>query len=241
VKPALAIAFRAATALAAVAVLAAAGWLGYDALARRPITDVRFTGDTSRVPAADLDRLAAGLRGREAREVALPAVRDAVRRLPWVRECAVRRVFPGELEVVIEEHTALARWDETRLVSVRGEVFAADYEGALPRFSGPEGSAAEIAAAWKGISEAAAPLGSPVTELRLSERRAWQAKLASGLAIELGRGDVKARLARFAAVWPQVAATAAAATHADLRYPNGFALRGVAPEDRKAAPRARRA
>ena len=178
---------RAAGAVAAVALLGAGAWYGYDALARRPIAVVRFTGDTARVPAADLERLAAGLRGREARDVALPDVRDAVKRLPWVRDCSVRRVSPGTLEVAIEAHVPLARWDETRLVSARGEVFAAAYEGALPRFSGPEGTAPEMAAAWKGIAEAAAPLASPVVELRLSKRRAWQAKLASGLTLELGR------------------------------------------------------
>lgn len=240
-KPALAIALRAAGGLAAVALVAMVAWYGYDALARRPIATVRFTGDTARVPAADLDRLAMGLRGREAGDVALPAVREAVKRLPWVRDCVVRRVFPGTLEVAIEAHAPLARWDETRLVSVRGEVFTANFEGDLPRFSGPEGTAAEMAAAWKAIGAAAAPLASPVAEIRLSQRRAWQARLASGLTIELGRESIGERLARFAAVWPRIADSAATATHADLRYPNGFALRGVAPEDRKPARKDRHA
>lgn len=241
-KPALAIVLRAASGMAAAALLAAAGWYGFDALARRPIATVRFTGEVARVPAADLERLAAGLRGREGREVALQSVRDAVKRVPWVRDCSVRRVFPGALEVSIESHAPLARWDDERLVSVRGEVFAAGYDGELPVFAGPEGTAPEMAAAWKDIARAAAPLASPIAELRLSERRAWQAKLASGLVIELGRADVEARLARFAAVWPRVAAQAGAATHADLRYPNGFALRGVASDDnKKIAPKGRRA
>ena len=239
-KPAVAIALRATGAVLAVALLGVCGWFGYDMLERRPIASVEFTGDTRRVPAADLDRLAAGLRGRQARDVALPEVREAVNRLPWVRDCAVRRRFPDVLEVAVEVHAPLARWDDTRLVSVRGEVFTAEYDGELPRFSGPEGTAAEMTAAWKRIREAAAPLASPVAEIRLTERRAWQATLASGLTIVLGRSDFDGRLARFAALWPQVAAEAVAATHADLRYPNGFALRGIAAE-KKPAPTGRRA
>ena len=240
-KPAVAIALRATGGLLAVALVAVCGWFGYDMLARRPIASVEFTGDTRRVPLTDLDRLAAGLRGRRGSDVALPAVREAVNRLPWVRDCAVRRRFPDVLEVAIEVHAPLARWDDTRLVSVRGEVFTADFEGDLPRFSGPEGTSAEMAAAWKRIREETAPLGSPVTEIRLTQRRAWQAKLASGLAIDLGRGDFDARLTRFAALWPQIAAQAATATHADLRYPNGFALRAVAGAEKKPAPKGRRA
>lgn len=238
--PAAALALRAASGLAATALLALAGWHGYEALARQRIADVRFTGDLARVPRADLDRLAEGLRGREARDVALPALRDGVKRLPWVRECAVRRVFPATLLVAIEAHAPLARWGEAHLVSELGEVFAADHDGDLPLFEGPEGTAPEMAAAWSAIRRAASPLGSPVTELRLTPRRAWQAKLASGLAIELGRRDVEARLARFAAAWPGIAERAQGATHADLRYPSGFALRGVtAPEKSKPAPKGR--
>jgi len=240
-KPGIALLLRAAGGLAAVAFLAGAAWYGYDALGRRPISAVRFTGDTARVGEAALDRLAAGLRGRESGQVDLAAVRDAVKRLPWVRESAVRRVFPGTLEISVEAHQALARWDDARLVSVRGEVFAVDHDGELPRFTGPEGAAAEMAAAWAGIVRAAAGLGSPVAELRLSARRAWQARLASGLVIELGREGIESRLARFAAAWPQVAAAAAGATRADLRYPNGFALRGVAREERGNAAKGRRA
>jgi cell division protein FtsQ len=239
-NPALAVALRATSGIAAMALLAACGWYGYDVLARKPIANVRFTGDTSRVPAAELDRLAAGLRGRQARDVALPEVREAVKRVAWVRDCAVRRRFSDSLEIAVEAHALLARWDETRLVSVRGEVFTAEHDGALPLFSGPEGTAAEITSAWKGIERAAAPLGNPITELRLTQRRAWQATLASGLAIELGRGEFKARLVRFAAAWPHIAAEAASATHADLRYPNGFALRGLATEPKKPAPKVRR-
>ncbi|MBZ0249690.1 MAG: cell division protein FtsQ/DivIB, partial [Burkholderiales bacterium] len=175
------------------------------------------------------------------RAVALADVREAVKRVTWVRECSVRRAFPATLVVAVEAHEPLARWDETRLVSVRGEVFAADHEGELPVFEGPEGAAPEMARLWPVVGKAAAPLGSPVTELRLSARRAWQATLASGLVIEMGRSDVEARLARFAAAWPQVAADAARATRADLRYPGGFALRGVAPPEKKPAPGGRRA
>ena len=235
-KPALARVLRAAIGLAAVALLGAAGWAGYGLLARQPIAQVRFTQDVARLPAAQLDRLAAGLRGRE---VALPSVREAVRRLPWVRDCVVRRVFPATLVVAIETHSVLARWDETRLVSERGEVFTADDERILPRFVGPEGKAADMAAAWPGLVNAAAPLGSPIVEIRLSERQAWQARLASGLTLELGRGEVQARLARFAAVQPYIGEQAGKATHADLRYPNGFALRGVPAEGGKAAPAGR--
>ncbi len=236
-SPKMATGLRAAAGVIAVALLAGGSWAAWDALGRRPIAEVRFTGDTARVAAADLERLAASLKGREAREAPLESVREAARRLPWVRDCSVRLRFPDTLEVRLEAHRPLARWDETRLVSERGELFAAPFDGALPRFEGPEGSAAEMARAYRAIAAAAAPLASPVATLRLSARRAWQATLASGLTLELGRGDYEARLVRFAALWPSIQATAPAASHADLRYANGFALREGAPPKPAAARR----
>jgi cell division protein FtsQ len=94
-----------------------------------------------------------------------------------------------------------------------------------------------MAKAYRAIAAAIGPLESPVARLHLSARRAWQATLASGLTIELGRGDFEPRLARFAALWPAIVATAPAAAHADLRYPNGFALRESAPPKPAAAAR----
>lgn len=228
---------RAAAGVLAVIALAGGGWLGWDTLARRPIASVRFTGETARVAAADLERLAASLKGREAREAPLESVREAVRRLPWVRDCSVRLRFPDTLEVRLEAHEPLARWDEARLVSVRGEVFAAPYEGPLPRFEGPDEAAAEMARAYAAIVPAIGPMESPVAKLGLSKRRAWQVTLASGLTLELGRGDYDARLARFVAMWPSVLASAPTVTHADLRYANGFAIRESAPTKPAAAPR----
>ena len=228
---------RAAAGMLAVIVLAGGGWLGWDTLGRRPIAAVRFTGDTARVAAADLERLAASLKGREAREAPLESVREAVRRLPWVRDCSVRLHFPDTLVVRLEAHAPLARWDETRLVSARGEIFAATYEAPLPRFEGPAEAAAEMARAYVAIAQAIGPLQSPLAKLGLSRRRAWQATLASGLTLELGRGDFDARLARFVAMWPSVQASAPTVTHADLRYANGFAIRESAPPKPAAAPR----
>ena len=228
--PALATSLRVAGSLAVVAGLGAVGWIGWDMLAGQSLANVRYTSTPSRVDPADLERLAAGLRGRPAREVPLSEVRAALRSIAWVREATVRWQFPADLEIAIEEHEPLARWDDERLVSVRGEVFTAVAPEGLPRFAGPEGSAMTVAQAWPRLSAAAAPLGSPVTELRLNPRGAWQIRLASGLSIDLGRAEMEARLTRFALAWPRVADAAAKATHVDLRYPNGFALRGAPPE-----------
>lgn len=230
---------RALTALAGVtvaAVLGFAGWEGYRWALLQPVRDVRFAGDVQRLPARDLDALVNAV--RTSHNPSLDSVRQAARAVPWVRDASVRRLWPDGVEITFEAFDAVARWNDDRLVSARGEVFAAETDADLPRLRGPENAPATLVAAMKPLAEALAPLGSPLRELRLSPRGAWQALLANGFAIELGRGDVLPRAQQFAAAWPQVAALGLPATHADLRYPNGFALQAAkAPNsDNKKAP-----
>jgi cell division protein FtsQ len=160
----------------------------------------------------------------------LALVKQLVEEIPWVRNADVRRHWPDRLEILIEEHRVLARWDEQRLINVHGELFAGAPTKHLPRLFGPTGSEAEVAKRYFQFRELVKPLDAELIELVLSPRYAWTLKLSSGLIAELGREQQKsavdARLERF------VAAHAAATlmigrkvVHADLRYPNGFSVR----------------
>ncbi|MGZ5085686.1 MAG: cell division protein FtsQ/DivIB [Usitatibacter sp.] len=224
----------------AVAALAGGAWYGFDAISGQPIRRVEFSGDVQRISRVDLDAFVHGVEGAASSGASLEAIRDAARRIPWVRDAAVRRRFPDAVEVAFETHEPFARWAEGGLVSARGELFAAGYDGYLPRFSGPQAAAAQMVREYPAIRDALAPLASAVTELRLSPRGAWQVVLESGLAIDLGRGDIQPRLARFAAAWPQLASRGIEARHADLRYANGFALQRAAEVRPAAAPAPRK-
>jgi len=214
----------AAAAVVAVA-LAAGAWYAFDSISAQPIREVTFAGDLSRVSRADLDAFARSVQGASPASASLEAVLAAARRIPWVREATVRRRFPDAIQVTLEAYQPLARWGDASLVSTRGEVFDAEYDGFLPRLRGPEGSAPRVAAMYPAIARALAPLASPVTEAIFSPRGAWQVVLGSGLTLDVGRDDVEARLARFAAAWPQLSSQGVSSRHADLRYANGFALR----------------
>jgi cell division protein FtsQ len=69
--------------------------------------------------------------------VNLTAVREAFVKLPWVREAKVNREWPHGLNVVIEEHRAVAYWGDHALVNTYGEVFRVTANMNLPTFTGP--------------------------------------------------------------------------------------------------------
>ena len=224
-----------ATAAASVAAIMAYGvWYAFDTISHEPVRRVIFAGDARKLPRAELEAFAESIRGLPASGESLAAIRDAARRLPWVREATVRRRFPDAVEIAFEAHEALGRWSDDALLSVKGEIFSADADGWLPQFSGNAAAAPAIAREYPGIAQALAPVGK-VAEVRLSPRGAWEVVLDSGLVVALGRGDIHARLARFVAAWPQLPGEARKSPRADLRYGTGFALR-VEPQ-RAAAPR----
>jgi len=167
----------------------------------------------------------------------LAQARHAFESLPWVRTASVRRQWPDRLVVRLEEHRALARWNDeggNRFVSLLGEAFNAPGEAelgrALPLLSGPEGSEREVARHYGAFRERLAAIGKDPKVVMLSARQAWTVRLADGMVLEIGReqqgSTVLSRLERFVAQYATTVGRIAARVEVvDLRYPNGFAAR----------------
>ncbi len=168
----------------------------------------------------------------------LAATRAAFEQLPWVRHVNVRRQWPARLEVALEEHVPFARWGTAAIVNTEGEVFQAAYDGTLPVFIGPDGTAREIALQYLYFRRSLGAIGETPVEVQVTARRAWQVKLASGMTLALGRESVEARLTRFVAVHDRtLGRLGRRIDYVDLRYANGFAVRIPELRHEKAEPR----
>ncbi len=187
---------------------------------------VQLDAVPQRVDAAQLEQAVRNsLRGNFF-TVDLEQVRRTFEKLPWVRSVSVRRHFPWQLDVGIEEYTALAHWNGAHLLNVRGEVFTAQAAEPLPEFFGPEGAAGEVAQYYTRFGSALAPLHRQIAQLTLSPRHSWELRLDDGTVLELGREQMEERLARLVAAYPQqLAAMKPPVKYIDLRYRNGFAAR----------------
>ncbi len=158
--------------------------------------------------------------------VDLAAVRAAFIKLPWARDASVKRHWPDGLEVMLEEHRALARWNDDALLNRYGEVFQAATDQNLPHLSGPAGSEHEVVQAWLDYGKTLAVLKRYPVSVTLNDRRSWSLVMDNGVSIELGRDQTNWRLARWVSLYPAMAAQLSAPLVAvDLRYPKGFAVR----------------
>jgi len=192
---------------------------------RFPVSQVELKGNLKHTTQAQIEAALPRVAGNFF-AADLAGVRAGVERLPWVRRVAVRRVWPDRLEVSVEEHVAVARWGDDRLVNTHGETFSGKSKEALPALIGPGGSAAEVTRRYRRFSEIVAPLGTGVERVVLSPRHAWQLRLGNGLHLMLGRDAdlAEARLKKFVEAYPPAVA-GKKHEYVDLRYPNGFALR----------------
>jgi cell division protein FtsQ len=212
-----------------------------------PIHSIRLEGELGRNSVPTIRANAAPRLAGNFFSADLHAARAAFEAVPWVRQAVVRRVWPDQLAVQLEEHRAAALWESTaadgaggvtdRLVNSHGEVFEANLgdveEESLPTLAGPDGRAAQMLGLHRRLTAVLAPLGLAIERIQLSGRGSWRVELDSGAALEVGRGNedqLVERTARFARTYNQVAARwPAPLEYADLRHESGYAvrLRGV--------------
>ncbi|MCE9632833.1 MAG: cell division protein FtsQ/DivIB [Methylophilales bacterium] len=191
-----------------------------------PLKHVEVNGELTHVTREQLKLITGRYLQGNFFTVDLVQTRNAFEKLPWVRNVSVRRRWPDKLEVLVEEHRELARWGDIGLVNTHGELFHAASDKELPFFYGAGESVKEIAQNYQLYGQVLSPTGLKVTRMSLSSRRAWQMTVDNGMVIELGREQMEARLKKFAqiyAVTPNLQNSHA--SYADLRYPNGFAVR----------------
>jgi cell division protein FtsQ len=213
-------------------------------LARQPVFTIRkltLEGDLQRnnlatVRANVLPRVAGGYFNVDLRKS-----RDVFESVPWVRKAVVRRVWPNELRVTLQEHEPAAYWRhadrDDQLVNVQGEVFDANLgdveDQPLPVLQGPTHASADQArqmlAMLIRLKPVMVPLAAEIDTLQLNDRGSWRVVLDTDATLELGRGEpdeIAARAERFVRTLPQLQRQyGQPLEHADLRYPKGYAVR----------------
>ena len=169
----------------------------------------------------------------------LAQARQSFEAVPWVRQAVVRREFPNRLKVVLQEHRAAAYWGaegDSRLLNSFGEVFEANAgeveHEQLPRLVGPAGQEPQVLVMYRQLQPMFESLDLGIDQLELTGRGSWVARLDTGAVVELGRGnsdEIGARTTRFLRTLTQVTARYSrrpdAVEAADLRHPDGYALR----------------
>ncbi len=218
---------RIITPLIAVGIVAATYQLSAKLL-ERPIETLEVSGPFQRVSAMEIeaaigDSLDAGFFSTD-----IANVRERLQALAWVDQATVARRWPDRLAITVTEQSPAAVWGDSGLLNVRGELFVANAErlpAELPRLSGPEQHAGQVARRYLQVRERLIPIGLDLRRVDLDARGSWEMTLSNGVIVRLGRRDVAARTALFLdTVANVITSREAEIDYVDMRYSNGFAI-----------------
>ena len=160
-------------------------------------------------------------------ELDIDATHRAIQSLPWVYQASVRKEWPDTLRVVIVEQRAVAKWQDDMLLNADGDSFHAQVPLALidlPALFGPGGSEKTALAGYRAMEALLHGANLAIAELTLSERYAWQLRLANGINVNLGRTEFMSRLQRFVDIYPLLLRREKTVKYVDLRYDTGLAV-----------------
>lgn len=194
-----------------------------------PVESVEVNGTIRHVRERDLFMVLAPLLQNGYWGVRVHRAQAAIETLEWVESARVRRSWPGRLIVSVREHEALARWGDDGLVTADGLIFRPPAETWPQGLSLLEGDAAQAMLLveryldWRALLE---EIGDAPLHIQVDQRQSWRVLLNSGAVLELGRSEVEQRMRRFVDTAGLVLrATDERIMTADLRYPNGLAIR----------------
>ncbi|MDJ0917233.1 MAG: cell division protein FtsQ/DivIB [Woeseiaceae bacterium] len=198
-------------------------------LLERPVKSIEIMGPMQRVSVLEIEdaiepEIEAGFFASD-----LERMRERIQSLQWIDQAAVARRWPNRIAISVTEQVPAAVWGESGLMNVRGELFvdngAQHMPAELPRLSGPDHRAVEVARRYLDIRRRLVPAGIDVKRVSVDARGAWEVTLSNGINVRLGRRDVDERTELLVtAVADFVTVRGADIEFVDVRYDSGFSI-----------------
>ena len=160
--------------------------------------------------------------------VDLRGMRLELEQMPWVAQAQVRRVWPDQVLIRLEEQLPIARWGDEALLNSQGVAFAPNQLEAyqhLPQLYGPKRAQQRVMQQYQVLSQMLRPMGFTVSRLELRERGSWFLSTGQGIELLLGRDHLVEKMRRFSAIHGKALKEQQAnIARIDLRYANGLAV-----------------
>ncbi|MFS0828597.1 cell division protein FtsQ/DivIB [Pseudomonas sp. MLB6B] len=219
--------------------LVAAGFGAYEGAIRlmpyadRPISKIAVQGDLSYISQQAVQQRIAPFVAASFFSVDLAAMRSELETMPWIAHAEVRRVWPDEVVVRLEEQLPVARWGDAALLNNQGQAFTprelSNYNH-LPQLAGPQRAQQQVMQQYQVLSQMLRPLGFSIARLELRERGSWflttgGGSSGAGIELLLGRDHLLEKMRRFIAIYDKTLKEQINnIARIDLRYANGLAV-----------------
>lgn len=196
--------------------------------ADQPISKVSVDGDLSYISQQSVQERIAPYIAASFFSIDLVAMRHELESMPWIATAQVRRVWPDQVQIKLEEQLPIARWGDAALLNNQGQAFApqelADYKH-LPQLYGPQRAQQKVMQQYQVLSQMLRPIGFTVARLELRERGSWFLTTGQGIEMLLGRDHLIDKIRRFMVIYDKkLSDQIENIARIDLRYSNGLAV-----------------
>lgn len=202
-----------------------------------PIRTVRFVGTYHHLKPKELEQAASPYVATGFFAVNSNALQRSINKIPWIYSTEVYRRWPDTLEIRFQEQQAVARWEETAVMNVHGEIFEPESESipaTLPSFYGELAQAKSILDSYFALEKIVQKETLRIKEIHVSPSDSWTVVFRNDLTVKLGRKDQQRRMRRLMESYHGVFKSKLHAVESvDLRYPSGMAVKWRRQEKNK--------
>ncbi|HDZ56611.1 MAG TPA: cell division protein FtsQ/DivIB [Pseudomonas xinjiangensis] len=197
-------------------------------LADRPISLISVQGDLQYIDRDAVQTVVQPYLNGSFLSIDLDGLHTDLLGMSWVAGASVKRVWPDQLVIHIDEQLPVARWGGAALLNNEGRAFEPeDISGFmdLPQLNGPERAKRRVMQNYQQFNRLLRSYGHEVAQLDLRERGSWFLTTQDGIRILLGRDDVVEKMQRFLTVDQLILSERREMiARVDLRYSNSMAV-----------------
>ncbi len=192
-----------------------------------PIEKIRLSGQFKNLQIEAVEKKLQQFLGAGFFSVDIKSVQELVATESWVKKVSVRRIWPAQMSVSIVEREAVARWDNSHLLSQQAVVFKAEVDEfeKLPVISGHKVEAENLLKKYYSINARFENFNLTVKELREDNKGSIRLLTDNKLSIKIGSDDVQEKVDQFLKIYEaHITQRVDEINSIDFRYNNGFSI-----------------
>ena len=161
-------------------------------------------------------------------DIDLNYLKNKLEKIEWVRKINVRRSYPNEVIIDIEEHTPILIWNNKMYINKYGEKFkVSKIDKNIPILISDESRINEVFSYFELFNDklSSRKLDFKITKIVENEIRSLTISLSSGINIQLGSKDVNNKITLFFEIYKSLnTRDLNKIRYIDMRYSNGFSV-----------------
>ena len=193
------------------------------------ISDIRLGQKSLNVNEAEIFKVAEKyLKNKSFFNINLDYLKNSIEKVAWVKNAYIRRSYPNEVIIFIEEYTPVAVWNNDSYISENGYIFSANkIEKKLPKISSYSNRNIIIFEYFSLILDGIRKnkLNDKILLIKENEIRSLTVLLESNIAIKFGSKNIEERIGVFFKAYKTLnTSDLKKIRYIDMRYSNGFSI-----------------